>query len=398
MRRAIDFSKHKRKGSSIFLSTPSARRATGRIDYETHRRNIFLSTPSARRATQQPERMGDRHQISIHALREEGDQKGHTERRRQAISIHALREEGDIPESYTELDGSVFLSTPSARRATYASRRHRQHRANFYPRPPRGGRPLATQLASCCCEFLSTPSARRATIPADKDGVRIAISIHALREEGDQGLPLNRTRFEIFLSTPSARRATATATSLGYSVEISIHALREEGDGQQRQGCHDPYAISIHALREEGDHLHRTGWQPEVYFYPRPPRGGRRAVHRSDHGQQPISIHALREEGDTIAPALFCARTISIHALREEGDASEVLLSLRQLGISIHALREEGDSVGRSRSVPGRNFYPRPPRGGRPMASSLAFSSSVFLSTPSARRATRTRASYFAGS
>ena len=123
-----------------FLSTPSARRATGRIDYETHRRNIFLSTPSARRATQQPERMGDRHQISIHALREEGDQKGHTERRRQAISIHALREEGDIPESYTELDGSVFLSTPSARRATYASRRHRQHRANFYPRPPRGGR------------------------------------------------------------------------------------------------------------------------------------------------------------------------------------------------------------------------------------------------------------------
>ena len=163
VRRAIDFSKHKRKGSSIFLSTPSARRATGRIDYETHRRNIFLSTPSARRATgridyethrrniflstpsarratQQPERMGDRHQISIHALREEGDQKGHTERRRQAISIHALREEGDIPESYTELDGSVFLSTPSARRATYASRRHRQHRANFYPRPPRGGR------------------------------------------------------------------------------------------------------------------------------------------------------------------------------------------------------------------------------------------------------------------
>ena len=169
--------------------------------------------------------------ISIHALREEGDQKGHTERRRQAISIHALREEGDIPESYTELDGSVFLSTPSARRATTGLRRcpnlpedfyPRPPRGGrpigkkclhkfwvyFYPRPPRGGRPLATQLASCCCEFLSTPSARRATIPADKDGVRIAISIHALREEGDQGLPLNRTRFEIFLSTPSARRAT----------------------------------------------------------------------------------------------------------------------------------------------------------------------------------------------
>ena len=147
-----------------FLSTPSARRATGRIDYETHRRNIFLSTPSARRATQQPERMGDRHQISIHALREEGDQKGHTERRRQAISIHALREEGDIPESYTELDGSVFLSTPSARRATFFA-------------PPRG--------------YFSS------------------ISIHALREEGD--IPESYTELDgsVFLSTPSARRATS---------------------------------------------------------------------------------------------------------------------------------------------------------------------------------------------
>ena len=186
VRRAIDFSKHKRKGSSIFLSTPSARRATGRIDYETHRRNIFLSTPSARRATQQPERMGDRHQISIHALREEGDQKGHTERRRQAISIHALREEGDIPESYTELDGSVFLSTPSARRATYASRRHRQHRANFYPRPPRGGRPGA------CLRVILHPD----------------ISIHALREEGDRAYGLIYNEWFRFLSTPSARRAT----------------------------------------------------------------------------------------------------------------------------------------------------------------------------------------------
>ena len=165
MRRAIDFSKHKRKGSSIFLSTPSARRATGRIDYETHRRNIFLSTPSARRATQQPERMGDRHQISIHALREEGDQKGHTERRRQAISIHALREEGDSP-----------------------YRPRRALRTNFYPRPPRGGR-LFGRL---------------------KQRRKKPISIHALREEGDRtGRADNRQERE-FLSTPSARRATTS--------------------------------------------------------------------------------------------------------------------------------------------------------------------------------------------
>ena len=57
---------------------------------------LFLSTPSARRAT-----VGDPHRlyragISIHALREEGDAGCRACRnRRGQISIHALREEGD---------------------------------------------------------------------------------------------------------------------------------------------------------------------------------------------------------------------------------------------------------------------------------------------------------------
>ena len=37
-------------------------------------------------------------------------------------------------------------------------------------------------------EFLSTPSARRATTTKLPAGVTIAISIHALREEGDNSL------------------------------------------------------------------------------------------------------------------------------------------------------------------------------------------------------------------
>ena len=56
--------------------------------------------------------------------------------------------------------------------------------------------------------------------------------------------------------------------------------------------------ISIHALREEGDpageHLHRQG----RYFYPRPPRGGRRRGWKKQYNAENISIHALREEGD----------------------------------------------------------------------------------------------------
>ena len=35
------------------------------------------------------------------------------------ISIHALREEGDLPLNALTVAGRLFLSTPSARRATF---------------------------------------------------------------------------------------------------------------------------------------------------------------------------------------------------------------------------------------------------------------------------------------
>ena len=56
----------------------------------------------------------------------------------------------------------LFLSTPSARRATSAA-----------------NTPAATSA------FLSTPSARRATSDSPASWQSCCISIHALREEGD---------------------------------------------------------------------------------------------------------------------------------------------------------------------------------------------------------------------
>ena len=58
----------------------------------------------------------------------------------------------------------------------------------------------------------------------------LKISIHALREEGDQATTGAQRIAELFLSTPSARRATAFKCLYGGSRKISIHALREEGD------------------------------------------------------------------------------------------------------------------------------------------------------------------------
>ena len=56
--------------------------------------------------------------ISIHALREEGDKFKYPKQPDLEISIHALREEGDIALAVTLGLADVFLSTPSARRAT----------------------------------------------------------------------------------------------------------------------------------------------------------------------------------------------------------------------------------------------------------------------------------------
>ena len=55
----------------------------------------FLSTPSARRATCIIKVQGGVANISIHALREEGDKQKIQRIWDVAISIHALREEGD---------------------------------------------------------------------------------------------------------------------------------------------------------------------------------------------------------------------------------------------------------------------------------------------------------------
>ena len=60
--------------------------------------------------------------------------------------------------------------------------------------------------------FLSTPSARRATATDSAFLQDLCISIHALREEGD---PRNGHRSSaplLFLSTPSARRATLSVS------------------------------------------------------------------------------------------------------------------------------------------------------------------------------------------
>ena len=146
----------------LFLSTPSARRATHSFQCG-HPAFQFLSTPSARRATSRGRGSGSGRKISIHALREEGDASVADFRAAFGKFLSTPSARRATTKKAAQRFEEKFLSTPSARRATSSQRHPRTAPHNFYPRPPRGGR-----LHGCPTAFLVD-----------------VISIHALREEGD---------------------------------------------------------------------------------------------------------------------------------------------------------------------------------------------------------------------
>ena len=172
------------KGPAQFLSTPSARRATAaaraaELSFE------FLSTPSARRATR------------------------------------AAIKQVKIPYQ--------FLSTPSARRATGTSMFTTLLSGDFYPRPPRGGRPPSGRNTPDTPNFYPRPP-RGGRLTA-RGSITPGINFYPRPPRG--GRPTSaasRSVLSQFLSTPSARRATCRS------------------------------------LRPTPNHHN---------FYPRPPRGGR---------------------------------------------------------------------------------------------------------------------------
>ena len=217
--------------NSGFLSTPSARRATTAFPASSLITKISIHALREEGDIVRRYDAPTRHSISIHALREEGDP---SDKRRgkgvEVISIHALREEGDCCLSMTSSAGKLFLSTPSARRATPCTPSAPISRGYFYPRPPRGGRRIPLDHVHQVQGFLSTPSARRATR-----------TIHSPRS------------LCTFLSTPSARRATAFQPSLA-GASFYFYPRPPRGGRHRQHGRRSSGAeISIHALREEGD-------------------------------------------------------------------------------------------------------------------------------------------------
>ena len=159
---------------------------------------------------------------------------------------------------------------------------------------------------------------------------------------GRHVLGQSTAHIKTFLSTPSARRATPWQ---------SIH-------GRSTQFLSTP---SARRATQAGYPSVGRRW----YFYPRPPRGGRRQPSRC-----------------RVCSLYFYPRPPrgGRRRCKDRGRAG--------VHISIHALREEGDRNGARKAGRPADFYPRPPRGGRRSPHSRAPRHPVFLSTPSARRAT----------
>ena len=168
-----------------------------------------------------------------------------------------------------------------------------------------------------------------------------------------------------FLSTPSARRATDPRVLLQRARTISIHALCEEGDFLVKLCITvDAAFLSTPSARRATAPIRQSA-SLATNFYPRPLRGGR-----------PLSGSRLPRSFQFLSTPSARRATHGLQA----GDV--------KVEISIHALCEEGDPPKAGLQAPHGDFYPRPLRGGRPTKTVNRSATALFLSTPSARRAT----------
>ena len=260
---------------------------------------IFLSTPSARRAT---------HSAAVNSSTTD-------------ISIHALREEGDRASDAERMENADFYPRPPRGGRPGTPKRTARLKIHFYPRPPRGGRQDITNQVSTAQEFLSTPSARRATCAVDA-GHRIVVR---------------------FLSTPSARRATVIAFSYAILQEfLSTPSARRA----------TVIAFSYAILQE---------------FLSTP--SARRATCHRPHCKRP------------------CMPFLSTPSARRATSPHFFVLVARRVFLSTPSARRATKSSS-IKSTTAAYFYPRPPRGGRQDITNQVSTAQEFLSTPSARMAT----------
>ena len=195
------------------------------------------------------------------------------------ISIHSLRMEGDPDQCQHITAIQSFQSTPSAWRETQGRRKRNGFLLYFNPLPPHGGRLFIFVITMHATHFNPLPPHGGRLAGVLCTGIRIDISIHSLRMEGDwkslsicwyqlhfNPLPPHGGRrfshssaeiVNIFQSTPSAWRETII-TGRASTIPIFQSTPSAWRETYFFQGTFNQSAISIHSLRMEGDFL-RSG-------------------------------------------------------------------------------------------------------------------------------------------
>ena len=257
---------------------------------------------------------------------------------------------------------------------------------------------------------ISVPSRRKGRTQSTMHPWGRVISTHTLRMEGD--IELARPRPVAGISTHALReegdiRGSSTTHGKWYFYPRPPRGGRQ-GPLPQKDG---PSGISTHALREEGDRCGYRTRQSQRRFLPTPsarratkqdilldiravflptPSARRATCTVPGLGRSRVFLPtpSARRATCTATSSSFVHSAISTHALREEGDANYSFAVIGEVYISTHALREEGNGDNWDIHRLQWYFYPRPPRGGRPPASRSGKGRTIFLPTPSARRAT----------
>ena len=193
------------------------------------------------------------------------------------------------------------------------------------------------------------------------------ISIHVPREGDDSAGRCVGAPVALFLSTSPARGTTTAAGLCTNPTTISIHVPRE-GDDAQTGAEYNPPLYFYPRPPRGGRRAHKMPANRHNNFYPRPPRGGRhRTMYRLYMADAFLSTSPARGTTTLTTPG-FARSPISIHVPRE-GDDGRMLIRLLRTITFLSTSPARGTTVflfAASSTV--SNFYPRPPRGGRPVA------------------------------
>ena len=238
--------------------------------------------------------------------------------------------------------------------------------------------------------FLSTSPLRGTTSFRELYGVLGDISIHVPLAGDDRRISMAANCPLLFLSTSPLRGTTAKRTSAALREPFLSTSPLRGTTTEPAEGRRAP-AISIH-VPLAGDDFHDFGQRDNhPNFYPRPPCGGRPGSILDVYGGEYISIHVPLAGDDCILSGVpMSIIRISIH-VPLAGDDPPHHHAPCDMRISIHVpLAGDDGDMEEFRAIV-KNFYPRPPCGGRPLPHLFAALVGAFLSTSPLRGTTLRR-------